>query len=440
MSSPRRAARSPIPGRPPRDAVSARSAAAVAGSRSPRADSRPHPSGVTAAGSARLGTVRRAARRFSFARRPPALAGSRPHPGLPRAPLPRSGGAPTPPPATRAWPGPAPRLCSPSLRHPAPPCGRLRASACLRRLLHTPGPGRLRVASAGGRLRPVPRRPVAGSYSPHGRLPARPGRLLRVRPPSVASAWPGPAPRLCSPSLRHPAPPCGRLRASACLRRLLHTPGPPPPPPPRPALWPAPRLCVPAPAPPHARPGPASGRQRRRPASPRSAPAVRAARWPAPTRRAAGSPRVLADSCASGPPSSPPPGRVVRARPVSAPRARLSRAGSGLCPAGRWPPTSGLAPTPAGLPLQPAAGFRLLPGLPAAPPAPHPAGVRNNKGRMKRQENMGSARNVARYITRGGVTLVIIVFISNVATAGDALDAIVHHVAFVCGDHHPVIF
>nr|XP_020181488.1 translation initiation factor IF-2-like [Aegilops tauschii subsp. strangulata] len=105
MSSPRRAsqaARSPIPGRPPRDAVSTHSAAAVAGSHSPRADSRPHPSGVTAAGSARLSTVRRPARRFSFARRPPVLAGSRPHPGRPRAPLPRSGGAPAPLPATQA--------------------------------------------------------------------------------------------------------------------------------------------------------------------------------------------------------------------------------------------------------------------------------------------------------------------------------------------------
>nr|XP_020187363.1 basic proline-rich protein-like [Aegilops tauschii subsp. strangulata] len=350
MSSPRRAARSPIPGRPPRDAVSARSAAAVAGSRSPRADSRPHPSGVTAAGSARLGTVRRPARRFSFARRPPALAGSRPHPGRPRAPLPRSGGAPTPLPATRAWPGPAPRLCSPSLRHPAPPCGRLRASACLRRLLHTPSPGR---------LRPVPR---LRSAPPGGRL------LLAARPVPRAS-WPTPA----RPAPQHRL----RLAGSSPAPLLAFAP------PPGPALWPAPHLCVPAPAPPHARPGPASGHQRRRPASPRSAPAVCAARWPAPARRAAGSPRVLADSCASGPPASPPPGRVVRARPASAPRARLSRAGSGLRSAGCWPPTSGPAPTPTGLPLQPAAGFRLLPGLPAAPPAPHPAGMRNDKGRLE---------------------------------------------------------
>nr|XP_040256356.1 translation initiation factor IF-2-like [Aegilops tauschii subsp. strangulata] len=112
-------------------------------------------------------------------------------------------------------------------------------------------------------------------------------------------------------------------------------------------------------------------------------------------------PRILADSCASGSPASPPPGHVVRARPASAPRARLprvgsgprtrrlaapaggrlpptsrpaaraprwllaSRAGSGLRSAGCWPPASGPAPAPAGLPLQPVAGFRPLGGLPA---------------------------------------------------------------------------
>ena len=39
--------------------------------------------------------------------------------------------------------------------------------------------------------------------------------------------------------------------------------------------------------------------------------------------------------------------------------------------------------------------------------------------RVKRQENMGSARNVARYITRGRVTRVVIILVGTVAAVGD---------------------
>ena len=58
---------------------------------------------------------------------------------------------------------------------------------------------------------------------------------------------------------------------------------------------------------------------------------------------------------------------------------------------------------------------------------------------MKRQENMGSARNVARCITRGRVTRVVIILVGVVAAIGDAPVAVVNHVAFVCGDHHRVV-
>ena len=52
---------------------------------------------------------------------------------------------------------------------------------------------------------------------------------------------------------------------------------------------------------------------------------------------------------------------------------------------------------------------------------------------MKQQENMGSTRNITRYITRGRVTRVV-------AAVGDAPIAVVNHVAFVCDNHHRVIF
>ena len=59
--------------------------------------------------------------------------------------------------------------------------------------------------------------------------------------------------------------------------------------------------------------------------------------------------------------------------------------------------------------------------------------------RMKRQEDMGSARNVTRCITCGRVTRVVIVFVGIIATIGDAPVAVVNHAAFVCDDHHRVI-
>ena len=59
--------------------------------------------------------------------------------------------------------------------------------------------------------------------------------------------------------------------------------------------------------------------------------------------------------------------------------------------------------------------------------------------RMKRQENMGSARNVARYITRGRVTRVVIIFVGIAAAVGDAPITVIDHVTFICDDHHRVI-
>ena len=59
--------------------------------------------------------------------------------------------------------------------------------------------------------------------------------------------------------------------------------------------------------------------------------------------------------------------------------------------------------------------------------------------RMKRQENMGSARTVTRYITHGRVIRVVIVFVGIVDAVGDAPDVIGNHVAFICDDHHRVI-
>ena len=59
--------------------------------------------------------------------------------------------------------------------------------------------------------------------------------------------------------------------------------------------------------------------------------------------------------------------------------------------------------------------------------------------RTKQQENMGSARNITRYITRGRVTRVVVIFIGIVAAVGDAPIAVIDHVALVCDDHHCII-
>src|SRR4051812_12461929 len=65
---------------------------------------------------------------------------------------------------------------------------------------------------------------------------------------------------------------------------------------------------------------------------------------------------------------------------------------------------------------------------------------------MKRQENTGSARYVARYIALGRVTCVVIVFTVTIASFsdasaafGDTSVAVVNHVAFVRDDHHHII-
>nr|XP_020173053.1 basic proline-rich protein-like [Aegilops tauschii subsp. strangulata] len=319
MSSPRRAARSPIPGRPPRDAVSARSAAAVAGSRSPRADSRPHPSGVPLVASASPGGHPRWPARARTPASPallclapaaPPLRCRPPEPGRvqPRAsarlrsttrPRPVAGSAPlracassSTCPARAGFGSPAPaggfatfRACGP--RRPVAGSPRVLADSCASGPPASPPPGRVQPrasarlrsatrprpvagsaplrACAGSSTRPAragfgspapaagfapfracgPRRPVAGSSSPRGRLPACPGRLLRVRPPSVAPAWPcrprspgfGPAhstlPRRVRP------PPC-RLLASHIgsgphARRFATPAGGRLPPAPRPA-------------------------------------------------------------------------------------------------------------------------------------------------------------------------------------------------------------
>ena len=49
---------------------------------------------------------------------------------------------------------------------------------------------------------------------------------------------------------------------------------------------------------------------------------------------------------------------------------------------------------------------------------------------------MGSARYVARRITFGSVTLVVVVFAGIVAAFGDASIAVVDHGTSVCHDHH----
>nr|XP_040249650.1 translation initiation factor IF-2-like [Aegilops tauschii subsp. strangulata] len=110
-------------------------------------------------------------------------------------------------------------------------------------------------------------------------------------------------------------------------------------------------------APPHARPGSASGLQRRLPASPCSARAARAARWPAPR--------------ASWPtPARPAPQRRLRLA-VSSALARLRpRALASPAPGPAFAlPAAGL-PRRVRPPRSQAAGFRLLPGLPASARSP----------------------------------------------------------------------
>ena len=58
---------------------------------------------------------------------------------------------------------------------------------------------------------------------------------------------------------------------------------------------------------------------------------------------------------------------------------------------------------------------------------------------MKLQENMGSARDITRYITQGRVTRIVITFVGIIAAVGDAPNAVIDHVTFVCDDHHPII-
>ena len=52
---------------------------------------------------------------------------------------------------------------------------------------------------------------------------------------------------------------------------------------------------------------------------------------------------------------------------------------------------------------------------------------------------MGLARNITRYITRGRVTRVIIIFVGIAAAVGDAPITVIDHVTFIHDDHHRVI-
>nr|XP_040258383.1 translation initiation factor IF-2-like [Aegilops tauschii subsp. strangulata] len=236
MSSPRRAARSPIPGRPPRDAVSAHSAAAVAGSRSPRADSRPHPSGVPLIASASPGGYPRWPARARTPAAPALLCLA------PTAPPLRC----RPPEPGRVQPRASARLRSATRPRPVVGSAPLRACAGSSTRPARAGFGSPAPAAGFAPFRACgPRRQVAGSCSPRGRLPARPGRLLRVRPPCVAPAWPcrprspgfGPA---RSPLPRRVRPPPCRLLASHIgsgphARRFATPAGGRLPPAPRPA-------------------------------------------------------------------------------------------------------------------------------------------------------------------------------------------------------------
>ena len=59
--------------------------------------------------------------------------------------------------------------------------------------------------------------------------------------------------------------------------------------------------------------------------------------------------------------------------------------------------------------------------------------------RIKQQENMGSARDIARCVVQGCITHIIITFVGIVAAVGDAPITVVDHVTYVCDDHHPII-
>ena len=55
---------------------------------------------------------------------------------------------------------------------------------------------------------------------------------------------------------------------------------------------------------------------------------------------------------------------------------------------------------------------------------------------MKQQDNIGSARNITRYITHGRITRIIVIFVTAIS---DAPIAVINHVALVCDDHHCII-
>ena len=59
--------------------------------------------------------------------------------------------------------------------------------------------------------------------------------------------------------------------------------------------------------------------------------------------------------------------------------------------------------------------------------------------RIKQQENLGSARDIARCLVHGRITRIIIIFVGIAAAVGDAPITVVDHVTFVCDDHHPII-
>ena len=58
---------------------------------------------------------------------------------------------------------------------------------------------------------------------------------------------------------------------------------------------------------------------------------------------------------------------------------------------------------------------------------------------MKQHANMGSARDITRYITRGRVTRVVVIFVGIAAAVGDAPITVIDHVTFVCDDQHPIV-